>query len=216
TDTDTDKDRDLSIDVFGKDHLLDPIFTLGVVTLFVIISISLLSTIEPQVNARLDQTTTMFGIQFAMFVLAQILLVAPLGAASDRYGRRPFLVAGLILLIPTTLAQGLVTTPLQMVVARFVQGAAGAVVFAPSLALAGDLAGEGESGTKLSVLTMAFGLGTALGPLSSGVLVQFGYIVPFAFGSLLAAIGAVLIYTQVEETLWSESAEDVEPAEGIV
>jgi MFS family permease len=84
-------------------------------------------------------------------------------------------------------------------------------VFAPALALAGDLAGAGESGTQLSILTMAFGLGVALGPLLSGVLVAFGFVVPFAFGALLAVIGLVLVITQVEESIDSEPAPAGEP-----
>jgi MFS family permease len=88
-----------------------------------------------------------------------------------------------------------------MLFARLGQGVAGALVFAPALALAGDLAREGQSGTQLSVLTMAFGLGTAVGPLASGALVGFGFVVPFAFGATLAALAAVLVYSQVEETV---------------
>jgi MFS family permease len=88
-----------------------------------------------------------------------------------------------------------------MVAARFVQGVAVAMVFAPSLALVGDLAREGESGTKLSILRMAFGLGTAIGPLASGFLVTFGFVWPFAFGAGLAALGLVLVYAQVEESV---------------
>lgn len=88
-----------------------------------------------------------------------------------------------------------------MIVARAVQGIAGALVFAPALALAGDLASKGSSGTQLSVLTMSFGLGTAIGPLASGFLVRFGYAAPFVFGAVLAALGLVLVYTQVQETV---------------
>jgi len=74
-------------------------------------------------------------------------------------------------------------------------------VFAPSLALAGDLAREGESGTTLSVLTMGFGFGVAVGPLASGWLVGFGFVVPFAVGAALAVVALVTVVTQVEETL---------------
>ncbi|WP_265110286.1 MFS transporter [Halosolutus halophilus] len=193
----------LSIDVFDSSgpHLFDPIFTLGIASLFMATAIALFATIQPQVNARLDQGSTWFGVQFAAFILAQVLLQTPIGRACDVYGRRPFVVGGMVLLIPTTLVQGLVWTPEAMFVARLFQGIAGAMVFAPSLALAGDLAGEGESGSKLSVLTMAFGFGIAIGPLSSGALIGFGFPVPFAFGTVLAVLGAILVYTQIEETL---------------
>ena len=180
---------------------LDTVFALGVATLFMAIGIGLFATLEPQLLARLDQGPVLFSVEFAAVVLANVLFQVPIGRASDRYGRRPFVLAGFVILIPSLLVQGFVTTPTTMILARFVQGIAVAMVFAPALALAGDLAREGESGTKLSVLTMAFGLGTAIGPLASGVLVTFGFVWPFAFGAALAAVGLALVYSQVEETV---------------
>ncbi|EMA38549.1 MFS transporter [Halobiforma nitratireducens] len=201
--TNANAGADLSIDVFDRSgsKLFDPIFTLGVASLFMATAIALFATIQPQINDRLGQGATWFGLQFAGFVIAQILLQTPIGRACDRYGRRPFIVGGMILLIPSTLVQGFVPTSETMFLARLVQGIAGAMVFAPALALAGDLAGEGESGSKLSVLTMAFGFGIAIGPLSSGALVGYGFAAPFVFGTVLATLGAILVYTQVEETL---------------
>lgn len=199
--TTNDVDTSIAIRARDGDHVLDPIFTLGVASLFMAVGIALLSTIQPAVNARLGQGPALFGVEFAAFVLVQVLVQAPIGSASDRYGRRPFILAGLVVLAPVTLAQGVVTTPAAMIATRALQGIAAAMVFAPALALAGDLASEGASGTQLSVLTMSFGLGTAVGPLASGSLVRFGYIVPFAFGALLACVGVLLVYTQVEETV---------------
>jgi MFS family permease len=183
--------------------VLDPVFTLGVASFFMAVGIALFATLGGIVNERLAQDATMFGLQFAAFVLAQILLQAPIGRATDFFGRKPFIVLGMALLVPTTLVQGIVLDPWSMFAARFAQGVAGALVFAPALALAGDLAPAGRSGGTLSVLTMAFGFGVALGPLSSGFLVAFGFLVPFAFGAALAAVGAVLVWTQVEETVTS-------------
>ncbi len=193
--------EDLSIDVFARERgrLFDPIFTLGVSALFMAIAIGLIGALEPIINERLDQQTTWFGLQFGAFVLAQVLLQLPVGKASDRFGRRPFLLAGLAVLAPATLAQGFVTTSWGMLATRIGQGVAGALVFAPGLALAGDIATDRDSGSKLSVLTMSFGLGTAIGPLAAGGLVGFGFAVPFAFGAGLAALGFILVYTQVAE-----------------
>jgi MFS family permease len=165
------------------------------------IGIALFATLEGQINERLSQGTFLFGVQFGAVVIDNVVFQIPIGRASDRIGRRPFLLAGFLLLVPTTLAQGFVTDSLLMIAARFLQGAAVAMVFAPSLALAGDLAGEGQSGTTLSVLTMAFGLGVAVGPLVSGYLERFGFAVPFAFGAALAVVALVITYTQVDETV---------------
>mgnify|MGYP000376681895 FL=1 len=192
---------DLSIRVRGEDRLLDPVFALGLATVAMGMCIALFATLQNQVNVRLDQAPVWFGLQFAAVTIANVLLQVPVGQASDRIGRRPFLLAGFVLLVPTTLLQGIVTDPIVMTLVRLAQGVAVAFVFAPSLALAGDLAREGESGTTLSVLTMGFGFGVALGPLASGWLVGFGFLVPFVVGAALAVVALVGVVTQVEETL---------------
>ncbi|MFQ3293078.1 MAG: MFS family permease [Halobacteriales archaeon] len=198
------------------DQLLDPVFALGIVSFFMAVGIAVFATLGEIVNAELGQGPEMFGLQFAAFILAQVLLQVPIGRATDFYGRKVFILVGTVLLVPTTLAQGLIldATLLSEVIsgswlmflARFLQGVAGAMVFAPALALAGDIAREGQSGSTLSVLTMAFGLGVAVGPLLSGILVAWGLVVPFAFAALLAAVGIVIVLTQVEEVItpqWS-------------
>ena len=200
-DVDAEAGDDVSIRVRGEDRLLDPVFTLGLATVAMGACIALFATLQNQVNVRLDQPPVWFGAQFAAVTIANVIFQVPVGRASDRIGRRPFLLAGFVLLVPTTLLQGIVTEPALMLLVRLGQGIAVACVFAPSLALAGDLAREGESGTTLSVLTMGFGFGVALGPLASGWLYGFGFLVPFAVGAAAAALALVAVFTQVEETL---------------
>ncbi len=197
-------DFELSFIENDQHGFLDPVFTLGIASLFVAISIALLSPLENKINATLHQGPTMFGVEFAAFLLSQVVVQTPIGSASDRYGRKPFIIGGLLLLIPATLAQGLVVAPWQMVIARLAQGIAASMAFTPAFALAGDLAKRGSSGTTLSILTMSFGLGTAIGPLASGYLVSFGLVVPFAVGAALAALGAVLVYSEVRDTVGVE------------
>ena len=200
-DVEAEAGDDVSIRVRGEDRLLDPVFTLGLATVAMGACIALFATLQNQVNVRLDQPPVWFGAQFAAVTIANVVFQVPVGRASDRIGRRPFLLAGFVILVPTTLLQGIVTEPALMMLVRLGQGIAVACVFAPSLALAGDLAREGESGTTLSVLTMGFGFGVALGPLASGWLYGFGFVVPFAVGAAAAAVALVAVFTQVEETL---------------
>ena len=177
---------------------LDTIFALGLATLVMAACMALLSAIEPEVNARLDQGPVLFAVEFVALIAALAAFQPVVGRASDRVGRKPFIVVGLLALIPTTVIQGLVTVPWQMIVVRVLQGGAGALVFAPALALAGDHTARGQSGAQLAVLTVAFGLGIATGQLTAGFFVPFGFAVPFMIGGGLAAAGTVLVLTQVE------------------
>ncbi|MDY6780098.1 MAG: MFS transporter, partial [Halobacteria archaeon] len=124
----------------------------------------------------------------------------------------PFIVGGFALLVPSMVAQGYIleaTLPWwTMLLARLVQGTALALVFAPSLALAGDLAKKGRSGSTLSVLTMGFGLGIAVGPLASGFLARYGISVPFFAGAGLAAVALALVYSEVEDTVSGTEAQE--------
>ena len=178
---------------------LDTIFTLGIATLVMAICLALLSAIEPAVNARLGQGPVLFAVEFVALIAALAVLQPLVGRASDTWGRKPFIVLGLLALIPTTLLQGLVEAPWQMIGARVLQGGAGALIFAPALALAGDHTTRGQSGAQLSVLTVAFGLGIAAGQLTAGFFVQYAFVAPFAIGSLLAAGATGLVITQVRE-----------------
>lgn len=205
-------DRGIAILDHHGDKILDPVFTLGVASVFMAIGISLLEPLEHQINMALGQNAQLFGIEFSAFTLAQIIFQTPVGRWSDLYGRKPLILGGLVILAPATFVQGFVITPVGMVIARFFQGIAGSAVLAPSMALAGDLAGAGRSGTTLSVLTMSFGLGIAFGPLFGGALTGIvfpwghEYAIPFIFGGLLAILGFVMVYTQVEETVEGEKS----------
>lgn len=178
--------------------LFDPIFTLGIASLLMAACIALLAPIEPIVNERLGQGPFLFAVEFAAFIGTQALIQPLLGSLSDSYGRKRFIVWGLMGLIPATLLQGMAIVPWQMIAARLLQGVTAAMVFAPALALAGDLAHKGQSGVQLSVLTVSFGLGIAFGQFISGFTVQYGYFVPFAVGAVLAGLGLLLVYTQVD------------------
>lgn len=178
---------------------LDTIFALGLGTLVMAACLALLSAIEPEVNARLEQGPILFAIEFVALIAVLAVLQPLVGRASDRLGRKTFILVGLVALIPATFFQGLAASPWQMIVLRMFQGVAGAFIFAPALALAGDHTRKGHSGAQLSVLTVSFGLGIAFGQLTAGFFVQYGFAIPFGVGALLAFGGVLIVATQVQE-----------------
>lgn len=194
-------DRRPTFGVRGTPALRDPVYHVSVGAFAFGVNLALVVAIQPQVNAHLDQGATWFGIQLVAFGIPLVLFGPITGWLSDRVGRRWFLLTGITLLGPTTLAQGLVTTPEAMLLARIGAGVAAALAFAPAVALIGDVATEGESGTKLSLLTMSLGIGMGVSPILAGFLVGYGYVVPFIVGTAIAGIVTSLGFIVLPETL---------------
>ncbi len=178
---------------------VDPIIALGLATIMMSVTIGIFAPLANTINDRLSQGELLFSLQFGAEVLASVLLQIPVGWLSDRYGRRQFILGGFVLLLPSTLFQGFTGSSEVMLALRFIQGVAVALAFAPSLAIAGEIAKDGQSGSTLSILTMGFGFGIALGTLFSGVLVGFGFAVPFVMATIGGVAGLLLIYAYVPE-----------------
>lgn len=53
----------------------------------------------------------------------------------------------------------------------------------------------------MSIITMGFGLGIALGPLLAGVLAVYSFVLPFIVGGALSLLGAWVVFQFVPETV---------------
>ncbi|MDY6780099.1 MAG: MFS transporter, partial [Halobacteria archaeon] len=74
---------DLSFSLTDEKGLgLDPVFVLGLGTLFMAVTVSLFATLQEGINARLAQSSFAFGIEFAVVVLANVVLQVPVGSRS--------------------------------------------------------------------------------------------------------------------------------------
>jgi len=167
---------------------------------------SMVTTLENQFNARLEMTAIGFSIAFSMLMVGRLIFQVPLGHFSDKWGRKPFILGGLMLMALTTIALGKVQTMGQLIFVRLLQGIAAAGVAAPAFALAADLSKTGGEGRQMSVVTMGFGLGIAVGPMLAGLLVVFFFELPFLVIGLSSFVGAWFVYRHMPETVQSEAA----------
>ena len=164
---------------------------------------TLVTTLENEFNARLGTGAFGFSLAFSALMAGRLLFQVPLGRLSDRLGRRPPVLVGLIVMAPVTALLGEVGSLFSFAGLRFLQGIAAAAIIAPALAYAGDVAqenGEGRRGRQMSIVTIAFGLGIAGGPLLAGVLALFAFELPFVVTGALCLAGAAVVYRYMTET----------------
>lgn len=169
------------------------------------LAISLVAPLENEFNARLNQTSADFGVAFSALILTLMIVQIPIGRLADKFGRKQLIVIGLLLLIPPTIWMGYVTTTFQFILARMFQGISVACVAAPSFALGGDKSSRNKRGKEMSLLTMAFGFGIAVGPIVAGFLSgYFTFEAPFWVGGTLLSISAGLVGLSVSGSSFFE------------
>lgn len=179
---------------------------LGVATFVMAFSYSIMVTLEKQFNDRLGMTAMGFAIAFSALMVSRLLFQIPFGRLSDRIGRKPLIVVGLLAMAPATILLGEVTSLPELIGLRIIQGVGSAAIAAPAFALAADLSSAGGEGRQMSILTMGFTFGIATGPLFSGILAVFFFELPFLLGGVLLLLGAWIVYRVVPESVGRERA----------
>jgi MFS family permease len=193
--------------IIDRELLTVGILGLGFASFVMAAAFSMMTTLESQFNARLNQTALAFGVAFSALMVSRLIFQIPLGRLSDRVGRKPLIIVGLLLMAPATALLGVVATTLQLTGMRLVQGLASAAIAAPTFALAADLSNTGGEGRQMSIVTLGFGLGIALGPLVAGVLAVRSFELPFLIGGAMSLVGAWVVFHYVPETVHRERQE---------
>jgi MFS family permease len=188
-------------------HIIDlslvtpSIASAGFATFLMASTLTLITTLENEFNARLSITAFGFGLAFSALMIGRLMFQVPMGKFSDRFGRKPFVFFGLLVLAPATAVLGEVTSLFEFILLRFIQGIASAAIVAPALALAGDESRAGGQSRQMSIVTMGFGWGIAFGPLLAGVLSILSFKLPFWVSGFLCLIGAAVVHRYMSETV---------------
>ncbi|MFI7232246.1 MFS transporter [Nonomuraea angiospora] len=138
----------------------------------VIASVSGLNVAQPELAVAFDasQSEVLWFINVYTLSLAALLL--PLGAMGDRWGRRPVLLAGLVVFGTASAAAGLATSSGVMLAARFLSGVGAAMIMPATLAVITSTFPDEERSKAIGVWTGVAGGGGILGMYLSAVLVD--------------------------------------------
>lgn len=149
------------------------LIAVSVALMAVISSVTGLNVAQPDlaVDFGASQSTVLWIINTYTLTLAALLL--PLGAVGDRIGRKPMLIAGLVVFGVASVMAGLAPSSGVMLAARLLSGVGGAMIMPVTLAVITSTFPDRERGRAIGVWTAVAGGGGILGMFLSAALVDF-------------------------------------------
>jgi DHA1 family tetracycline resistance protein-like MFS transporter len=140
------------------------------------------------------------GWLFFVFALMQFFCAPAIGNLSDRFGRRPVLIASLAMLGVDYLITALAPTIFWLFVARFLSGIAGAA-YPTANAYIADVSPPEKRAANFGLVGAAFGIGFVIGPAIGGLLGQHGARLPFYVSAGIAFCNALYGFFVLKESL---------------
>jgi DHA1 family tetracycline resistance protein-like MFS transporter len=153
------------------------------------------------------------GLLFSAYPFCQLFAAPILGRLSDKYGRRPLLIASQAGTAISFLILGLTSNFTVMLLARMLDGASGGNILVAQAYVA-DVTKPEHRARSMGLIGMAFGLGFVLGPLMGGLLLSkslpispaWRLSVPFLVAAGFSTIAWVLVLTRLPESLPADAS----------
>ncbi|WFM71452.1 multidrug effflux MFS transporter [Halomonas sp. CKK8] len=155
-----------------------------------------------------DQVQLTLSLYMAGFALAQLFC----GPISDRFGRRPVMIAGIILFLAASLLCAFAPSIEWLLAGRFLQAFGGAAGPVLGRAAVRDIYGPVEAGRVLSYMASTMALAPALAPVvGAGLLLFFGWQSLFLLLAVYAVIMLLILVLMMPEPLPADRRQSVAP-----
>lgn len=139
-----------------------------------------------------DATPTLIGLALGIYGLSQALLQIPLGWLSDRVGRKPVILGGLLVFTLGSLLAAWSDSIHGIILGRLLQGA-GAIA-SSIMALVADLTSEEQRTKAMAVVGASIGLAFAIALVAGPLLATLGGLdLVFGITALLAVLGMLVL-----------------------
>jgi len=149
-----------------------------------LLGFSLILPLLPYYAATFGANGFVTGLLVASYAAMQFVGAPLLGRMSDRYGRRPVLLLSIAGTSIGFLVLGFANALWMLFASRIIDGLTGGNL-SVAQAYISDVTDAKDRAKGLGLVGAAFGLGFIIGPVSGGLLSQWGYAVP-AFAAAAA------------------------------
>lgn len=155
----------------------------------------------PGLVLDLSTTAAMAQMTLALYLIGTAVSQLVYGPLSDRFGRRPVLLIGIVVFILASILCALATTIEMLVIARLLQSFGGAAGMVLTRAIVRDLHDEKSAASVFGYLTMAWAVAPMVAPALGGYLDEIaGWRTSFWVLTLFGAVALALAFLYLPET----------------
>ena len=175
-------------------HLVTPLLS----TFVALLGIGIIVPVMPVFATKLGANGLTLGLIVAAFSITRGLLQPIVGNLSDRWGRKRFLVSGLLVYSLVGLALPQAQSVGNIIAIRAFHGVGSAMIVPIAMAYVTDLSPLGQEGRYLAMLNIAIFAGIGSGPLLGGFFTdRWGMPSAFYAMSGLSLLGLLLVVFQM-------------------
>jgi len=150
----------------------------------------------------LQRDASLAGVALTVFAVGNALVLMSSGRLSDRYGRRPFVLIGLLVCGAATIGMGLTDNLPLFFVTSLVAGIGSGLLGPPQQAAVADVVGsKARGGPVLAAFQMTADVGSVVGPVVGGLLAEH-----LSYGVAFTVTGAILLAAALPWALLARTA----------
>ncbi|CAM3167040.1 MDR family MFS transporter [Paenibacillus lupini] len=138
---------------------------------FAAINQTITSTAMPRIIAQLGGMD-LYTWTITIYMLTSTIATILVGKLSDIYGRKPFILAGILFFIVGAFTSGLSENVYQFITFRGIQGVGAGIIMATAFTSVGDLFPPRERGKWTGIMTAVFGFSSVIGPTLGGWIID--------------------------------------------
>src|SRR6266480_3717311 len=178
---------------------------------------TIVGTAMPRIVAELNGLNY-YSWVITAYLVASTIMVPIAGKLGDLFGRKPFLLAGMIGFVAASALCGQSHSMLELVTFRTIQGIFGGMLFATVFAVIGDLFPPSQRARLAGLFGAVFGLSSIVGPTAGGYITDsWGWRWVFYVNLPVGLIAVLLVVVTMPYVRSSASIRDIDfPGAGLL
>ncbi|HLR39817.1 MAG TPA: MFS transporter [Jeotgalicoccus sp.] len=184
-----------------KNSLMKHIVFIMLVQFLIYFGFSMIIPVMPQLIVDYNVSTMHLGFVLAIYSIASFISAPFFGMLSDKTGRRPLLIVGLLVFALSFFIFAVLSHSLTVLyITRFVGGMASGALYTATTSMVADLTSVQERTKYMGLVGMSMGFGFVFGPGIGGMLGSVAMSMPFFMTSAVILVALIVAFLFIQET----------------